>query len=380
MLRNIWAVAWNAYARKDLPMVLLLFVFPIALCTMMVSMFSAEAPYNLPVGIVAEGGGELQGRILRAIETTKAATITVRCKDISECSSAMRSGEILAFVYVPHDLEEKAIRYETPAVTVYTNGQSLLTSKVITNDIRMAVATQGAVLVQNTIQNPIGVEVHIVGNPTGNYEHFLGIGLVIALFHVIAMLFGAYFFAFPIREREVGTWLSAAGNSMVAAYLGRLLPAVFVLGTEMMSVLLLVRMGMPALEPIDRVVLFGGGYLMVATCMALGASFVGIVGEMRVALSAAAVVGGPAFAFCGQTFPVFAMPFVIRCWTFILPITQMMKLQSAFFFGHLGIERAFWSFEVLAVFFVFWSLVAMLTLGIRLPRALRKEEAELCSA
>ena len=99
-----------------------------------------------------------------------------------------------------------------------------------------------------------------------------------------------------------------------------------------------------------------------------------------VCFGAAAVVGGPAFAVGGQAFPVFAMPFVIRCWTFILPITQMMKLQSAFFFGHLGIQRAFWSFEVLAVFFVFWSLVAMLTLGIRLPRALRKEEAELCSA
>ena len=97
---------------------------------------------------------------------------------------------------------------------------------------------------------------------------------------------------------------------------------------------------------------------------------------MRIALSAAAVVGGPAFAFCGQTFPVFAMPLVIRCWTFILPITQMMQLQSAFFFGHLGIVRAFHAFEILAIFFVFWSLVAIFTLGARLPRCVKKEEAE----
>lgn len=380
MLRNIWAVSRNAYGRKDFPLVLLLFIFPIALCSLMISMFSAESPYDLPIGVVAEGGGELQGKLLRAIDATKTSEITLRCKDISECSSAMRKGDILAFVYIPHDLERHAVRLEAPAVTVYTNGQSLLTSKLITNDIRVAVATVGAVLVKNTIQNPIGVELHIVGNPTGNFEYFLGIGLVIALFHIIAMLLGAYLYAFPIREKDVGKWLSLSENSIVVAYLGRLWPGVLILGSELMGMLAIVRSGMPAIETIDKVVLYGGGYLMVAVCMAIGASFVGIVGEMRIALSAAAVVGGPAFAFCGQTFPVFAMPLVIRCWTFILPITQMMQLQSAFFFGHLGIVRAFHAFEILAIFFVFWSLVAIFTLGARLPRCVKKEEAELCSA
>ncbi len=341
----------------------------------MISLFSDESPHDLPVGAVAEGGGVLQGKLLRAINATKTSRITLRCKDISECASAMRRGEIFAFVHIPPDLEKKAYRLESPIVTVYTNGQSLLTSKLITNDIRVAVATVGAILVKNTVPPPITAELHIMGNPTGNFEHFLGIGLVIALFHVISMLLGAYLFSFPIRERQVRTWLSAAGGSTWTAFWGRLLPSVFILGTELVVMLSVTRRGMPGLQTVDFIVLFGGAYLMVATCLAMGATFVGFTGEMRIALSSAAVVGGPAFAFCGQTFPIFAMPLPIRFWTFLLPITHMMQLQSAFFFGHSGIVRAFHSFEVLCAFFVFWALLAFVSLGVRLKRTAKREEA-----
>lgn len=344
----------------------------------MLSLFSDESPHDLPIGVVAEGGGALQGKLLRAIEVTKTSKITMRCKDVDECASAMRSGIILAFVQIPADLEKKALRLETPAVTVYTNGQSLLTSKLITNELRVAIATQGALLVKNVIGPPISAELHIVGNPAGNFEYFLGIGLVIALFHVIAMLLGAYLFTYPIREKQACAWFASSGNSVVVAFLGRYLPAVFVLGTELSIMLAVARRGMPSLQFVDLVVLFGGAYLMVAICLSLGATFAGVTGEMRIALSSAAVVGGPAFAFCGQTFPIFAMPVPIRFWTFLLPITHMMQLQSAFFFGHDGISRAFHSFEILCAFFVFWTLVALLLTNFRLCRTVKKEEAESC--
>ena len=379
MPQKFFAVVKDAYLQWNPLLHILLFIFPLFLCLGILSLFSEESPSNLPVGVIAEGGGPLQDRLLRAIEATPTVKISKRCQSISECASAMRSGEILAFVDIPVDLEKYALRYETPTVSVYTNGQSLLTSKLITNDLRIAVATVGAVLVKNVVAPPITTEIHLIGNPTGNYERFLGIGLVVALFHVIAMLLGAYIFSYPTREKQTREWFEiAAQNSLFCAFGGRFLPAFFILGTEFCGMLLLARNGMPELGAIQQVLLFGGAFLMVGTCLAAGAAFAGIVGEMRVALSSAAVSGGPAFAFCGQTFPLMAMPFPIRCWAFVLPITHFMQLQSAFFFGQIGTVRARHSFEILAMEFLFWILVAVLAQGFRIRKNLNRER-EKCS-
>ncbi len=375
-MRNFWEVVKDAYGRINPPTVILLFIFPIVLCLGILSLFSAETPRGLEVGVVAESGGSLEGKLLRAIEASPTTKLSMRCRSVSECASAMRSGKIYAFLHIPPDLEKKALRLEAPIITVYTNGQSLLTSKLITNDLRTAIGTQGALLVKNTVAPPITSELHVIGNPTGNYEYFLGVGFVVALFHVIAMIFGAYIFSYPIRERETSKWFSAAGNSTAVAFFGRFLPALFILGTEMVALFFLARRGMPALKGIDIAVLVCGIYAMVGTCLAAGAAFVGIIGEMRIALSAAAVAGGPAFAFCGQTFPIFAMPTVLRCWAFVLPITHFMQLQSAFFLGHVGISRAFHSLEILGGELLFWILVAILSLRIRIPRTVQREAAE----
>ncbi len=356
-------------------MVILLFIFPVGLSLGILSLFSAESPSHLEIGVVAESGGDLQGKLLRAIDATPTTRIAKRCKSISECAAAMRSGEIYAFLHIPPELEKNALRMETPIITVYTNGQSLLTSKLVTNDLRTVIGTQGALLVKNTVMPPVTTELHIVGNPTGNYERFLGIGLVAAFFHVIAMIFGAYIFAYPIRERRVRKWFDAAENSTVAAFFGRFLPAFLVLGTEMVVLMCIARKGMPALQKIDMAVLVCGIYAMVGTCLAAGATFVGFIGEMRIALSSAAVAGGPAFAFCGQTFPLFAMPLGLRAWAFVLPITHFMQLQSAFFIGHIGISRAFHSLEILCGELLFWTLLAIFTLRIRIPKTIEKELA-----
>lgn len=377
MFKNFRAAFRNAYGHWNPPMVILLFIFPIGLCLGILSLFSEETPSRLEIGIVAESGGDLQGKILRAIDATQATRLVKRCKSVSECASAMRGGEIYAFLHLPEDLEKNAHRLETPVVTVYTNGQSLLTSKLITNDLRTAIGTQGAILVKNAVLPPITTELHIVGNPTGNYERFLGIGLVTAFFHVIAMIFGAYIFAYPIREKRTGEWFAAAGNSTAIAFFGRFLPALAILGTEMVFLLFIARKGMPALQGIDIAVLVCGAYAMVGTCLAAGATFVGFVGEMRIALSSAAVAGGPAFAFCGQTFPLFAMPFGLRAWAFILPITHFMQLESAFFLGHIGVARAFHSLEILCGELLFWILLAIFTLRIRIPKTIEREKAAL---
>ena len=50
--------------------------------------------------------------------------------------------------------------------------------------------------------------------------------------------------------------------------------------------------------------------------------------SLRLALSGAAFITAPAFAFAGQAFPLMAMPAPARAWAEALPLTHYLQLQT----------------------------------------------------
>ena len=78
MPQKFFAVVKDAYLQWNPLLHILLFIFPLFLCLGILSLFSEESPSNLPVGGIAEGGGPLQDRLLRAIEATPTVKISKR--------------------------------------------------------------------------------------------------------------------------------------------------------------------------------------------------------------------------------------------------------------------------------------------------------------
>ena len=112
---------------------------------------------------------------------------------------------------------------------------------------------------------------------------------------------------------------------------------------------------------------------MICACSGAGIVFVGVVGVMRIATGAAGVVGSPAFAFAGQTFPVMAMPFAVRCFAFILPLTHVLKVQSMMLLGDVSMEPAWESMKILIGMAVFWNVLGALLMSMRWKQHLRRE-------
>jgi ABC-2 type transport system permease protein len=94
---------------------------------------------------------------------------------------------------------------------------------------------------------------------------------------------------------------------------------------------------------------------------------------MRIATGAAGVIGSPAFAFAGQTFPVMSMPFAVRCFAFVLPLTHVLKIQSMMLLGDVSMETSWHSLEILIGMAIFWNLLGAFLMSMRWKRALRKE-------
>jgi ABC-2 type transport system permease protein len=114
---------------------------------------------------------------------------------------------------------------------------------------------------------------------------------------------------------------------------------------------------------------------MICACSGAGIVFVGVVGVMRIATGAAGVIGSPAFAFAGQTFPVMAMPFAVRCFAFILPLTHVLKVQSMMLLGDVSMEPAWPSMKILIGMAIFWNILGALLMSMRWKQHLRREAA-----
>lgn len=379
MLSALFAVFKDGYLKHNHTLYIVLVLFPIGLSFCLERFFSYDKPLHLAVGVVIEEDSQLSNRILRGIDADPSLYVAKYCKDIADCGSAMRSGEIYGVVVIPAELERRALRHDAPAISVYTNAQSLLTSKLITNEMRSVVGTQGAILEPRNLPDPITTETHLIGNPTMTYETFLGIGLIAAVFHVCAMIFGAYIFSYPIREKCVTRWLECAKHSPVIAVLGRLVPAVVIFWFEMLIMMAFAGRNLPPMDSLEYTVFALGALAMITVCVAAGGAFVGITGQMQLSTGCAAVAGGPAFAFCGQTFPLLAMPYAVRCFAYLLPLTHFMQLQSALLIGPIGLDRAMNSLHLLGGATAFWLLLAIVTLAWRLRRCARKEK-EQCEA
>ena len=379
MLSALFAVFKDAYLKRNYTLYIMLIIFPIGLSFGIERLFSYDKPQHLAVGVVIEENSQLASRILKGINADPSLYIAKYCKDIADCGSAMRAGEIYGVVILPAELERRALRHDAPAISVYTNAQSMLTSKLITNEMRTVVGTQAAILEPRNLPDPLTVETHLIGNATATYETFLGIGLVAAFFHVCAMIFGAYIFSYPIREKCVTRWLECAKHSPVIAALGRFIPAVMIYWVEMLIMMGFARRNLPPMESTEYLVFALGCLAMIAVCVAAGGAFVGITGQMQLSTGSAAVAGGPAFAFCGQTFPLFAMPVAVRGFAYLLPITHFMQLQSALLIDHLGMERALGSLQLLGGANAFWLLLAITTLAWQLKKFEKKEKEE-CEA
>lgn len=373
MFLNTVRTIRKVYVSHNIVLWLVVLILPVAMSVFMVDLFSAEIIQHIPIGVLKQDRSQLSDELTRAFKSSPVLDVKVECADRSECEHAVIRGELQGFVVIPYDLERRALRLETPVIPVYSSGQNYLTNTFALKEIRTVISTIGANLFTKQMEEPIHVEIKSVGNNTGNYQGFLGLGLIAAIFHLAGILAAVYLFSFPFRDHRVREFLDAAGRSRYVLGLATIVPLVLIQWISMMAVYAYARRALAPMTLDEFIMVSAGQLAMFLACSGAGAAFVGITGNMRMSSSVAGVIAGPAFAFAGQTFPVMAMPFAVRCFAFLLPLTHILKVQSMMLLGSVGKEQAWQSIVILLFMALFWHLLAARVLFIRWKVAYRKE-------
>lgn len=375
MLKAFFRTVRKLYFSHNLVLWLILFVLPVGVSVFMVDVFSAEIIQHIPVGMVKQDRSQLADELEQGLRASPVIDVAKICEDLGECEHAVIRGELQAFIVLPYDMERRALRLETPVVPIYSSGQNYLTNTFATKEIRSVFATIGSNLFTKSMEEPVRVQLQSVGNVSGNYQGFLGMGLVTAVFHLAAILVAVYVMSFPFRDRRVKEFLDAAGGSRAILGLATIIPLVVIQWLSLVGVYAYTHRFLAPMTLEEFIMVSAGHLAMVLACTGAGSAFVGITGNMRMSSSAAGVIAGPAFAFAGQTFPLIAMPIVVRGFAFILPLTHILKVQASMLLGPIGKAQAWSSIEILLGMALFWHLLGGRLMFMRWKRAAAKETA-----
>lgn len=375
MFRDFFRAVRKIYFSHNIVLWLIALILPVGVSVFMLDVFSAEIIQHIPIGIVKQDRSELADRLSRALDASPVLDVVLECEQLSDCEHAVIRGELQAFIVFPYDMERRALRLETPVVPVYSSGQNYLTNTFAAKEVRSIFSTIGGDLFTRAMEEPVRVELKSVGNTLGNYQGFLAMGLITSIFHLASMLVAVYVMSLPFRDHRVREFLAAAGNSRVTLGLATALPLVLVQWLSLVGTYAYAHRTLSPMTFDEFIVVSVAQLAMVLACVGAGISFVGITGNMRMGTSVAGVIGSPAFAFAGQTFPLMAMPLAVKLFAMILPLTHLLKVQAAMLLGPIGKAQAWDSIVVLFAMALFWNLLGGRLMFMRWKRAAKREAA-----
>ena len=365
MLKGLLKTIGKIYFGPKIILWMILTVLPVGVSVFMLEMFSSEIVQHIPVGILKQDHSQLADRLERAIQSSPVLDVKVNCHDMSECEHAVIRGDLQTFIVLPTDLERRALRLEAPVIPVFSSGQNYLTNMFATKEIRAVITSIGSDLFAASYDDPVKTEIHSVGNIEGNYQGFLALGLLSAMFHLAGMLVAVYIASFPLRDHRVREFFSSAERSWVTLGVAAFVPAVIILWLEYMGCYAYTHRMLMPMGFEEFVMVSVAQLLMVICCVGAGMAFVGVTGVMRIATGVSGVIGGPAFAFAGQTYPVMAMPFAVRCFAFVLPLTHVLRVQSMMLLGDVGMAESWNVIKLMGGMALFWTLFGSFAMLLR---------------
>jgi ABC-2 type transport system permease protein len=317
----------------------LLFVLPAAVVAFTAAIFSNRHPEKLPIGVVMQEDSQLSRDLLFAFQNSPGIKVAKICSQEQECESTLKSQKVLGVVNLPHDFERRVLRGENPVVGLYLSGQSLIAYNMVELSVQSVIMAYSQKFAYEILPNPVKIESHPINNTSLDYRAYLGIGIVATTFHLAAMIVAAYIL----------------GN----AFFSLCLPALLMLFLQhgIYSYIFHSWTGI-YFSPWQWGLLLAGSFFMIAAAFGFCATVFAISNSMRIATSAGALIGSPAFAFAGLAFPVFAMPFAVQIFAWLLPLTHFLKVQNAVRMGTLALPFIEKELFILAAFAVFWCGIA----------------------
>ena len=312
---------------------------PLFCCLFFTSLMQEGLPEKLPMGLVDEDRTATSRNIARNLDAFQMVDVAHVYANATEARRAVQRGEVYGFYYIPQGTAEEVNRRRVPTVSFYSNYSYLIAGSLLYRDMRMmselasGAATRSVLYAKGATERqamaylqPIVIDMHAVGNPWLNYSVYLSNILIPGVLGIFVFMITVYSLGSEIKFGTADQLLELAGQSVVRAVTGKLLPQllVFLLTGTAIVVWLYGFLHFPCHGGLLR--MWAVMALFIVGCQGLGVFMFAMLPTLRLALSFASLWGVISFSISGMSFPCMAMHPALQGLSLLFPLRHYYLL------------------------------------------------------
>lgn len=315
-------------------------VGPLVGFLLVLGIFHKGVVRDIDVTVVDNDNTKTSRQILRMIDATSIAMLNTECADLTEANELMLRGKTNAIIHIKKGLEHNLLKASPNAnVIIYMNGSNILKGSLLKSGILKAVSTFNAgVQIQIAMKKganynqalvgavPISTDTHVLFNPYTNYFYFLATILMPVILIIFTLIGSIYSLGYELRNGTSGAALKKANNSIMVLTIGKMLPytIAFFIQALVFNYIVFGIMGFPVSGSYTVIVI--SELLLIISYQSLAVFLVGILGNLRLAVSLGSAYSMMALTFSGLTFPEFGMPPIAQMFGRIFPLTYWLDV------------------------------------------------------
>lgn len=295
---------------------------------------------RVPVGIVDLDNSSLSRSLTRNLSAFKTVDVQYHFRNYQEAADAVQRGLVLGFFYMPADLSEKALSGQKPTVSYYVNYAYYTPASTMFKGFKtVSVLANGAIVttalttlgvpgpaISATLQ-PVLTDMHPIGNPWTNYSYYLNLSFVPCFLALIILLVTSFSIGTELKYGTCRQWLSDAGDSIVLAIAGKILPQTLIFTAVGWGIQAMMyrAYGFPLNCPPSHMmwamllfVLANQGWALLA---------MSVLPNFRLGTTLCTLFGMLSFSFCGFSLPQESMYPWVEAIGFIMPVKYFFLIS-----------------------------------------------------
>lgn len=308
-------------------------VMPLFCMIFLTDLLREGLPIKAPAAVVDYDRSELSRRMIQCLNGAQMSRITAVYDNIGDARRAMQRGEIYGCYLIPENFQSDLLSVRTPTVSYYTNmayyvPASLLYKNFTASalyakaDVLSGLLTDVGVDAEEIVPllQPINIEVRGLSNPWLDYAVYLCNSFVPAIMQLMIFLTTAFAVCQEMKRATSPLWLRLAKGSVIRALSAKLLPQT--IGWQIMMLFMLWwfygRNGFVMNGSWGWMIL--SEMMFVLACQGFALFVVGVLPNLRLALSVGALVGVLSFSIGAFSFPYESMYGSIGVFSWLVPV------------------------------------------------------------
>ena len=357
--------------RKNWMYLFCMVVFPIIVTVFFTSLMADGQPTDMPVGVVDLDDTPTTRKLVRQLDAFQSTEVVGRYASVAEARRAMQRNEIYAFLYIPRGTTSDLLAMRQPKISFYYSSASYTAGALLYRDLKtistLGSAGVGASLlgakglseeqVMSVLQ-PVVVDLHTVNNPMINYSVYLNTMLVPGCLMLFIFLVTAYSLGTELKFDSAREWLSASGDNIAVALLGKMLPQTLTWLAIFYGYMFYVFGVLHFPHPGGTGYILLLGLLAVLSSQGFGIFVFGLVPSLRMSMSICCLWAVLSYSLSGTAFPLSAMDAEIKAIAQLFPLRHYYMVYQLNIFNGYSVDYSAFYIGALTLFSALPLLVA----------------------